>query len=207
MLYRQACELVQRGDYEKARRIYNRLATTNSRGNTRLRALIHNDLAVLEVIEGRHADARREWAKSLEIDGECLQAALNRDLFEAEMSLASAQGEHGELKLEFVPDPRALRELRGSPDLAESPHRRSPRNRGTHDRRSSTNAGSHAGSPSQRFARSGRFGEPVRVATLSFLFNWPLTGGGNMHTAGLVEFLGALATRCGIISPGFPRGG
>ncbi len=28
------------------------------------------------------------------------------------------------------------------------------------------------------------------VAVLSFLFNWPSTGGGNMHTAGLVEFLG-----------------
>jgi hypothetical protein len=25
---------------------------------------------------------------------------------------------------------------------------------------------------------------------ISFLFNWPSTGGGNMHTAGLVEFLG-----------------
>ena len=31
---------------------------------------------------------------------------------------------------------------------------------------------------------------PVRVAVLSLLFNWPSTGGGNMHTAGLVEFLG-----------------
>ena len=31
---------------------------------------------------------------------------------------------------------------------------------------------------------------PVRVAVLSFLFNWPSTGGGNMHTAGLVDFLG-----------------
>ena len=31
---------------------------------------------------------------------------------------------------------------------------------------------------------------PQRVAVLSFLFNWPSTGGGNMHTAGLVEFLG-----------------
>ena len=29
----------------------------------------------------------------------------------------------------------------------------------------------------------------VRVAILSFLFNWPSTGGGNMHTAGLARFL------------------
>ncbi len=32
---------------------------------------------------------------------------------------------------------------------------------------------------------------PIRVAVLSFLFNWPSTGGGNMHTAGLVDFLGS----------------
>ena len=31
---------------------------------------------------------------------------------------------------------------------------------------------------------------PVRIAVLSLLFNWPSTGGGNMHSAGLVEFLG-----------------
>jgi hypothetical protein len=31
---------------------------------------------------------------------------------------------------------------------------------------------------------------PVRVAVLSLLFNWPSTGGGNMHTAGLIDFLG-----------------
>ena len=30
----------------------------------------------------------------------------------------------------------------------------------------------------------------IRVAVISFLFNWPSTGGGNMHTAGLVDFLG-----------------
>ncbi len=30
----------------------------------------------------------------------------------------------------------------------------------------------------------------MRVAVLSLLFNWPSTGGGNMHTAGLVDFLG-----------------
>jgi len=30
---------------------------------------------------------------------------------------------------------------------------------------------------------------PIRVAVLSLLFNWPSTGGGNLHTAGLVEFL------------------
>jgi glycosyltransferase involved in cell wall biosynthesis len=32
-------------------------------------------------------------------------------------------------------------------------------------------------------------GSPIKVAILSFLFNWPSTGGGNMHTAGLAQFL------------------
>ena len=30
---------------------------------------------------------------------------------------------------------------------------------------------------------------PIRVAILSFLFNWPSTGGGNHHTAELAQFL------------------
>ena len=30
----------------------------------------------------------------------------------------------------------------------------------------------------------------VSIAVLSLLFNWPSTGGGSMHTAGLVGFLG-----------------
>jgi hypothetical protein len=33
--------------------------------------------------------------------------------------------------------------------------------------------------------------DPVRVAILSFLFNWPATGGGNVHTVELAKFLAA----------------
>ncbi len=49
-----------------------------------------------------------------------------------------------------------------------------------------------AGEGTHHAERDDYFGWPadqVRVAVLSFLFNWPSTGGGNMHTAGLVEFL------------------
>ena len=31
---------------------------------------------------------------------------------------------------------------------------------------------------------------PIRIAILSFLFNWPSTGGGNIHTVELATFLG-----------------
>ena len=41
--------------------------------------------------------------------------------------------------------------------------------------------------PASRLARSE---SPVRIAILSFLFNWPSTGGGNIHTAELATFLG-----------------
>ncbi len=95
-LHRKACELVQEGDYGKARRIFSRLLTATNGTSTELRALIHNDLAVLEAIEGHHDDARRAWASALETDGGCLQAALNRDLFEAEMSLLDSAGRTSE---------------------------------------------------------------------------------------------------------------
>jgi glycosyltransferase involved in cell wall biosynthesis len=42
------------------------------------------------------------------------------------------------------------------------------------------------GAPAQQKPPTGG---PIKVAILSFLFNWPRTSGGNMHTAGLVDFL------------------
>jgi hypothetical protein len=37
---------------------------------------------------------------------------------------------------------------------------------------------------------SGRAARPERIALLSFLFNWPSTGGGIVHTVELASFLG-----------------
>jgi hypothetical protein len=173
--YGRACDLVQEGKYQKARWIFRRLADRAST-TARLRALIHNDLAVLDVIEGRHEDARHAWTKALEIDGGCLQAASNRDLFEAEMSLVSAQGEHGEHKLEFLPDPRMPSQAkRATEGLRQMPAHQEIRPPDT---------------PRPAGGEGNRDEPSIRVAILSFLFNWPSTGGGNMHTAGLAEFLG-----------------
>ena len=49
-----------------------------------------------------------------------------------------------------------------------------------------------------------RLPRATRVAVISFLFNWPSTGGGNMHTAGLVEFLGATGMKCATFYARFP---
>jgi hypothetical protein len=158
VLNRRACGHVQQGNYERARPIYNRLATTTNSADMRLRALIHNDLAVLDVIEGRHDDARRIWAKALQADGGCLQAALNRDLFEAEMSLLNAQSDQASLNLELVPDPRAPRESSHSAAHQEVRPHKSPRPAG----------GKRV--PEGR-VRGNSDESPIRVAILSFLFN------------------------------------
>jgi len=141
--YRQACELAQKGSYDKARRLYVKLEKATREPDSHLRALIENDLAVLAVLEGRYDEAQQGWKAALELDQECLQARLNRDLVRAELELAS-------------PHPH--------PDLASSSGRDSP----------TPDPAPHS---------------PIKVAVLSFLFNWPSTGGGNMHTAGLAQFL------------------
>jgi hypothetical protein len=114
--------------------------------------LIRNDLAVLAAIDGKFDEARSGWREAMEVDPECLLARLNRDLVEAETSLATVQNDFGELKL--------------APALGQAvvPVRTEPR---------------EPRAP----------GDPPRVAILSFLFNWPSTGGGNHHTAELASFL------------------
>ncbi|HZW32276.1 MAG TPA: glycosyltransferase family 4 protein [Isosphaeraceae bacterium] len=43
-------------------------------------------------------------------------------------------------------------------------------------------------SPPQKITHAAA-GRPIRVAVLSFLFNWPASGGGNVHTVELARFL------------------
>jgi len=170
--------------------------------NARLRGLIQNDLALLDAVEGKFDQARAGWRRAIEADGELLLAKLNRDLLEAEISLADGLEELGELKL--VPAPgagaggarRVLRPPPPQPSPIEREGDLSPAGAScvvgssldflgsarVSDPAVGATVGLHV--PEDRSAES-----PIRVAILSFLFNWPSTGGGNMHTAGLVEFL------------------
>jgi glycosyltransferase involved in cell wall biosynthesis len=186
--YLEARQFAESGEYKAAREGYARLLRQRRRGkkHARLRGLIHNDLAVLDAIEGRFEEARESWKRASEADGDLLLARLNRDLFEAEMSLAEVQEETDVLKL--VPSPgncrpvlaRIRRRRTRPPDCA--PTERLPRSARVSDPAVRMTDGLHQDN------RRGSDG-PVRIAILSFLFNWPSTGGGNMHTAGLVEFL------------------
>ena len=48
---------------------------------------------------------------------------------------------------------------------------------------------------------------PIRVAILSFLFNWPSTGGGNIHTVELATFLGRAGYEVGHFYACYPGWG
>ena len=146
--YRKACEL-REGRYADARAAYLRLARGFAGGtNPQLRALVQNDLAVLDAMEGNLEEACEQWRGVVEADEACLPARLNFGLVRAEMSWSAANGNS------------TLEHSDGNSKLGI----RNPK-------------------------QAGREAGPVRVAVLSLLFNWPSTGGGNMHTAGLVEFL------------------
>jgi hypothetical protein len=178
--YLEACRLAGQGQYDDARRLYAQLARRASKNN-RLSALIQNDLAVIEAVEGKFDQARERWRAAIETDGQLLLARLNRDFIEAEIHLAEVQEKVGELKL--VPAPGSSpTPAHGRPLAREMSQAVYP---------PETRASDTAVRPTSALPDSGRGGpiNPMRVAILSFLFNWPSTGGGNMHTAGLVEFL------------------
>lgn len=123
--YLRACRLARDGDYGHARRIYEQLG--KSKLETRMRALIANDLAVLAAIESDAEAARRGFHAALEIDPDCQRARLNLTVLDRD-----------EKESEPVQEQVAL----------------------------------------------------GRIAILSFLFNWPSTGGGIVHTVELAQFLG-----------------
>ena len=92
--YDEACGLASRGQHDEARRLYAELGACGWRvrlPETRLRALVQNDLAVMAAMDGRFDEARAGWQTALEIDRDCLLARLNRDLVEAEISAAAVR--------------------------------------------------------------------------------------------------------------------
>src|SRR5437899_204946 len=81
-LYRHACELSERGDHEAARRLYGHLEATVA--DSRLKALIRNDLGVLAAIAGDAGAALQGFEAALAADAQCEPARANRTFWEAE---------------------------------------------------------------------------------------------------------------------------
>jgi hypothetical protein len=133
--YDAALRLALDGKHDEAWDRYERLAPAVA--DSRLAALIRNDLGAL--------------------------AALRGDLDAARTGFSDALGTHAAC------EPARANLVRLSAHIAEE-----------------LAASDTVSSDGQ--ARSGG-GRPVRVAVLSFLFNWPSTGGGIVHTVELVQFL------------------
>ena len=126
--------------------------------DSRLRALIGNDLATLDAMAGDLDAAREGLEAALAIDETCKPARLNLDLLLAQLVSREGDGERGR------PIP--------------------PR-------------------PATRHPSA----DTTRVAILSFLFNWPSTGGGNIHTVELATFLARAGYEVRHYHPRFPDWG
>ena len=176
LAYAKARALACQGQHHEARLVYVDLKRAIPREEkfSRLRALIHNDLAVLAALDGQFDEARAGWQSALETDGECRVALLNRDLVEAEIKLGQATEDVGELKLAPAPDQTAP----GLPQSFSDGDARLVQSFGRTDMLARTEP-----------RPPGSLERTIRVAILSFLFNWPSTGGGNHHTAELAAFL------------------
>jgi hypothetical protein len=161
--YWKACELVRDGQYKKARQAYARLEQSAQNLDARVRTLIENDLAVITAMEGRLRDACETWRAVLDGGNDYPTARLNLGLVEAELSRS-------------VPSLISMASGAGlAPGVDGGP--------------TGVSAPRELFGPTE-LSRLQQLPGRVRVAVLSLLFNWPSTGGGNMHTAGLVEFLG-----------------
>ncbi len=101
LAYAEACNLACQGQHDEAWLVYMELkrAIASWEKGAKLRALIHNDLAVLAAMDGQFDEARAGWQTALEIDRDCLVARLNRDLVEAEINRGVGTEDVGELKI------------------------------------------------------------------------------------------------------------
>ena len=247
--YRRACHLAADGQHDEARRLYAELGASAS--DARLQALITNDLATLDAVNGDFDAARRGLEEALAIDESCRPARLNLELLVNRLGLpreTACDVEAGPARAE--PRPPEIAEPDATPALRAGPALRAPgaapalgaglmtppstrpqvspawMEPSTRPQVSSACTGpcppavpesqiksAEVDEASAGFLMLVREGEgepadagigvmdtagspqaepsrPTRVAVLSFLFNWPSTGGGNIHTVELATFLG-----------------
>ena len=125
----------------------------------RVEALVANDLAVLAALSGDYGQALPALERALAVDPACGPARLNLAFLRAGFQESEA--------------PSGLRSIgKRSSDGG-------PSSRAEETIRVAPGLINSAPDPTR----------PVRVAILSFLFNWPSTGGGIVHTVELAHFL------------------
>lgn len=146
-IYQRASEVAERGDLAEARRLYEVARTGVT--DTKLKALICNDLATLSVLAGDFEAAKNGFKEALAIDAACEPARINLAMLETEQAA-------------LMPIEALDTSSRISSPIVEK--------------------------VSSSLPRPGR-PRATKVVVLSFLFNWPSTGGGTVHTYELAKFL------------------
>lgn len=159
--YRRACEFAVEGQHKIASQVYEALQRKIS--DARLKALICNDLAALKALAGDTTSARREFQAALAIDAGCEPAKANLLALDRPAFEPVAKPPVGSAIDTAPPAP--------SPTLPI-----------TASVVSSCRSVMPTPPPEPR--------NGIKVAILSMLFNWPLTGGGIIHTVELAQFLG-----------------
>jgi hypothetical protein len=163
--------LAEQGKHAEARTLYEQLAN-GPHLPAPLRALVLNDLATLSALGGDAESARRGFEAALALDPGCELARANLATLHPVIPPLAPPCEGGD------------EQARGTtiPDAEQAAPHPNSRRAGT--------------SQAQPLAVSGERGpccsaqeRPVKVAILSFLFNWPSTGGGIVHTVELAQFL------------------
>ncbi len=136
-------------------------------------------------MEGKLDEACDGWQAVVQGDVGCLPARLNLSLVRAEMSWATTESSKSETRNSKEEDGGRA----PAPAATEVDHATGPIE-GSSSELTADEPETEAREPGVDDGLSLRAYTAPRVAVLSFLFNWPSTGGGNMHTAGLVDFLG-----------------
>jgi hypothetical protein len=232
--YQNARRLAVEGRDDEARLLYAELHATPC--DARLQALITNDLATLDAVNGDFDAARRGLEEALAIDESCRPARLNLELLVNRLGLSrenacdaeagaarteprpptftgaesgATEAESGAARAEPRP-PTTTGAETGATEAEAGPARTEPRPPAIAEKHVDSNGGVKAeagllnvvgrdweeptdgvvrktnGTDASQAERS----TPIRIAILSFLFNWPSTGGGNIHTVELATFLG-----------------
>lgn len=169
--YRDVCQVAAQGRYEQAGRLYHVLEEKAT--EMRLKALIANDLGALSALSGDTESARRGFKKALGIDRNCEPARANLELL---LGRGSEPVRHPAHTLIASPSPPA-------PLSQEARGEKSVSNEACEEKKIVNIHRSFLPSEKQEPPNG------VKVAILSFLFNWPSTGGGIIHTVELAQFL------------------
>jgi hypothetical protein len=96
--YWKACDPAREGRYDEARLAYARLQRSAAKKNTRLSALIDNDLAVIAAMKGQLGEACDAWRTVLDRDPTCEPARRNLALIEADHPTAGAPDSKSETR-------------------------------------------------------------------------------------------------------------